>query len=376
MIELETIKKYIQNPDTLSYPCIFYSEAVIKQNIALLDDFLKKLTGKKEVQKYFSCKANPNATLVSFIYNQGFGLDVSSEREFTFALSLGIETKSITVSGPAKQDHFIERLILSEIKALHIDSIDEANFIKYFLETYKKDLKTNFTLRVNVDENSNKLGVSIEQLSECLIRYPFISGIHFYLGREKFSKKRLDQELQKISSAIAPHRKLTFSIGLGLSLADLEINQITICELLSNHECSFEMGRVILETAGVYLAKILSIKKQKDFLATDVIIDGGIQHLASSLIDFKRKIPADVVFFKKSSGELVSGEDQANIYGSLCLSSDLLAIVDNFSRELKRGDIVYFYPCGAYNINASPSNFIMQNLASEYFIHNGEIVKV
>ena len=376
MIGLEKIRKLIKKPEVLSYPCIVYSEEIIKENIGMLEVFFKKLTGKNEVPKYFSCKANPNPTLVNFIHDQGFGVDVSSEREFALVTSLGIETKKITVSGPAKQDYFIERLILSGIKALHIDSFDEANCIKIFLETYNMDLETIFTVRVNVDENSNKLGIGIEQLSECLTKYPFISGIHFYLGREKFSKKRLDHELQKISTVIAPHRKLTFYIGLGLSISDLENNQITICELLANHDCCFEMGRVMLETAGVYLAKILSIKKQKDSLTAEIIIDGGIQHISTSLIDFKRKIPAKVNFFKKSSGEEVCGEDEANIYGSLCLSSDLLVIVDNFSIELKRGDIVYIYPCGAYNIYASPNNFIMQNQASEYFIQNGEIIKV
>ena len=378
---LNNIDDSIENNDQLKallntrLPFFLYDENKIKENIQLVKKQLACLGLSTSSSNYFfSMKSNPNLELLKLIALDFYGVDVSSEREYDRAREAEFLAQKISVSGPAKKDLFLTKLLTDKVYAIHIDSRDEYQSILRINSTIKNS-ETLFNLRLNVDESSSKLGMSFE---DCLTIFNdkkmHISGLHFYMGREKFNAGKVSALLNKISKEFC-HKDLRLKIfmGPGFSSTDLKILDLKPISEGKLFDFHFEMGRVLLETAGSYFSEILSVKKAISG-KKEIIVNGGLQHLAIGLVNiFKRN--NEVIKFGKSN-QLLKGKNEANIFGSLCLSNDLLAIVDNCPSEITRGDWIYFYPCGAYNLNASASEFIMQDRPKSFLLSGGSVTEI
>lgn len=355
-------------------PVFVYDQKIIASNIENVFLFLSNL-GLKSIESrfYFSYKACPNPAIAKEVLKKFNGIDVSSYGEYLQVKSFGISPKNISVSGPAKTRKFLELLIDDNVSTIHFDSIDEIE--DYLKTTAVKNTQatTLFTCRLNADKTSSKLGMSLDDVRKVLTEKKIqIKGIHAYLGREQFSSEILKDLIKEIDNLIklSPEIENIF-FGPGMNVFHLK-EKAPLLATNSQVKWHFEMGRVIIDSAGFYFSEILAVKNAKDD-QVELIINGGIQHYLSAFTDI-RKIDQSATAILDEDGQLMTGEEEAKIYGSLCLPNDLFAWVDNCPKDVKRGHWACFYPCGAYNISASLNEFIAQDKASIYLIEgNGKL---
>lgn len=365
------------NLKELEKPFFIYDYTTLIKNVDLVkENIISAKIGKKESSFYYSLKSNPNAEILKDILTKFNGIDVSSENELDFCLKNNIAAHRITISGPAKTKSFLRKAIGCNVKAIHIDSFDECVEV---LSLINDSTTTNFSLRLNTDSFSDKLGMGEEELELCISSRLPIDGFHFYLGREKYSRALLIEKLDKLELILNKYsiKRANIYVGLGLPSSilqeKLEIVQHKILAT-SGIDFHFEMGRVLVESCGSYCAPVLSVKNKKT-AKPSVIINGGIQHLSVSLINLlkKRENSTQVVILSESNlGKDVS---EVNIYGSLCLSNDLVLIAD-LPKTIKRGDWLMFPATGAYNLSASATDFIGQDMAKEFYYKNENIFEI
>lgn len=344
-------------------PLFVYDQSAIAKNIENVFLFLDQLGLKKKTSRfYFSYKSCPNPTIAKEILKKFYGVDVSSYGEYLQVKKMGILPKNISVSGPAKTKKFLEALIEDNVSTIHFDSLDEIDAYTELLQIKKHKTTTQFTCRLNVDRTSSKLGMSFDDAKKAISEKKIlVSGIHVYLGREQFSVELVSNLLKEIGLLLidAPEIADVF-LGPGMNLSHLT-EKVSALSGLQSLNWHFEMGRVIVDSAGLYFSEILTVKNATED-QVELIINGGIQHYLSAFTDI-RKMDHYKAAILDEEGRLLKGEKEAKIYGSLCLPNDLFAWVDNCPKEVRRGYWACFYPCGAYNISASLNEFIAQDKA-------------
>lgn len=356
-------------------PFFVYDQSLLAVNTKQIFAFLDKLQLRSEKSHfYFSYKSCPNIALSKEVLKKFNGIDVSSTNEYLEVKKMGIAPECISISGPAKTTRFLKMLIEDNVSIIHFDSKDEIN--DYLSLLSKSDFKptTKYTCRLNVDKNSSKLGMQSEEILDVLKEKRIsISGIHAYLGREQFSQSKLQEIIGQIE-ILADHYKeiKEVYIGPGLNSDLLQADVVPLKGFANKVTWHFEMGRALVDNAGFYFARILSVKNEN---AIELIINGGIQHYLSAFTDL-RKINAFTSFIVDDHGQISEGQREAKVYGSLCLPNDLFAWIDNCPAEVKRGWWACFSPCGAYNVSASLNGFINQDNAQIYLFDNDHGLKL
>lgn len=351
-----------------STPFFIYDQKRIQSNIECIFAFLEKMQlKKKESRFYFSYKSCPQEAVVKEVMKHFYGVDVSSFKEYQEIKKLGISPQKISVSGPAKTTPFLQTLIEEDVSAIHFDSLDEIDEYVLLLKNSGKKTSTQFSCRLNADKNSSKLGMSVLDCKKALRENKIlITGLHAYLGREQFSTALMDSLTKELTDLTALYPQIK-DIFLGPGLKDECRNEkVNYQSRLTNVNWNFEMGRAVIDTAGYYFSPILSVKNREAEQA-DVIINGGIQHYLSAFTNIQ-KMAEHTSQILNEDGEVVEGNVEARVYGSLCLPNDLFGWIENCPDQVQRGWWTCFYPCGAYNINASLNDFIKQDSARVFLL--------
>jgi diaminopimelate decarboxylase len=336
---------------------------------------------------FFSIKSNPNPFLLNFISKKIEGFDISSVAELELIEQLGISSKKCTFSGPSKSHGALRKLGLMGIRCIHLDSYDEWVEIKKIeIEKgifFKKSIRMKHWSPV-----AQKVGFShleLESIKGQSSQERF-SGIHFYLGRESFSKENLDRLIiqiedffSKFKNLFTPHPELY--IGLGLPGGDLH----HLFELFQSKKFFFERypvhiecGRAVIQSCGSYWAQILAIKKR--IPRQIIIIDGGLQHVAAKFsspqrglegIDFSLFSQKREAFFKSDRIQLF------DISGSLGVWHDSLATEVALPNDVERGDWIVVKGVGAYGWTSATNQFIGPTPIQEWWqIESGELISV
>lgn len=359
----------------LQGPFFLYSERKLREQVK---DLKKKWQTFGRGQIYFSLKSNPNPYLLSLLKDEVDAFDVSSENELRLILDLGVDPQRISFSGPAKTDGALRLAVKKEIKTIHIDSFDEWKKLK----ALQKDqtLRTSWTLRMeSPDLMSSKLGVLPEEIPAFFSDPDFAKGfigVHTYLGRERFDQKRVLDFVDWSRGIIRQSSKFDFFVGAGLPSSDLVSSQKLFQENReSPSTLHLEAGRAIVHSCGVYGCSVLSVKKRPEPL---VIVDGGLQHMASHL--HSPRFGFEGVEVMAYRGYQPLGLDSlapSSVQGSLGLWHDVLLDKVNLPANLQRGDLLLISPAGAYGLTAAANQFVGASRVSEYLLRsNGQVLDV
>ncbi|OFZ19022.1 MAG: hypothetical protein A2X94_12150 [Bdellovibrionales bacterium GWB1_55_8] len=325
---------------------------------------------------FYSIKANPNGDLIRFISNSVDGFDVSSGIELRALLELGIQPQRITLSGPAKTDECLELAIHAGIHAIHLDSVEEYQAIRGLMKASTRS--PGMTLRVPLnDPLSQKLGLPESDLIALLSRAVpgEFAGFHAYLGRESFSEELCIGMLHRMQDLLRAYPAAfgkEFAVYLGPGLPAKELQEQRPFQHSAHQPfpfpIHFEGGRTLISDAGCYGAPILSVKRGLGGLEQIVIVDGGFQHVASSLPSPVFSDRAIACLALRGSGILTTETTPTDVFGSLSLSHDALLSRASLPSNLQRGDWLLFSPCGAYGYTTAANQFIGHPQPEEWLL--------
>ncbi len=338
----------------------------------------------------FALKANSNISILKLLAKNGCGADVVSGGELHLALKAGIPADKIVYAGVGKTEEEIIQALKARILMFNIESSDEMMAINQIASTLK--LKAPIALRVNPDIDpethpyistglkESKFGIPIE---EALEHYKLarklpnmeILGIHKHIGSQITTIRPFVDALQKIillAQTLKSHgieiKYLDMGGGLGIPYKNEhppnpdELSR-AILPLLKDGRFNLiiEPGRSIAGNAGIFITKVLYLKKhlQKEF----VIVDGGMNDLIRpSLYNAYH----NVLPLRKNNRKKIL----ADIVGPICESGDFLAKNRELNR-LSQGDFIALMSAGAYGFTMS-SNYNSRLKVAEVLVKDKE----
>ncbi len=320
----------------------------------------------------FALKANSNIALLKLLAKNGSGADVVSGGELFLAKKAGIPSKKIVYAGVGKTEKEIVRALNARILMFNVESSDELKVINKIAGMLK--LKAPIALRVNPDIDpkthpyistglkESKFGIPIGNALEhykLASKLPNVKilGIHKHIGSQITTITPFIDALKKLlllAQTLRAHgikiKYLNIGGGLGIPYNNelpphpKELSK-AILPLLKkyNFNLVLEPGRSIAGNAGIFVTKVLYLKKhpKKEF----VIVDGGMNDLLRpSLYEaFHNILPV-----RKNKRKKIL----ADIVGPICESGDFLARNREINRPLQ-GDLLAIMSAGAYGFTMS-----------------------
>lgn len=378
---------------THSTPLYLYDLKIIEKQHQLLKKNLPN-----QINILYSVKANPNINICSALKRLGTGAEIASSGELYIAIQAGFSPDQIVFDGPGKTKKDMEYAIKTGIKTINAESIEELKTIDRIAGGLSK--KVDVCLRINPIIHGNnakmhtaggaqKFGTDQETAYRTIqtamkLKNICFCGIHVYIGSQIFDHKLLADTLSKtIDYALEASQKLGFELkqinlggGLGIPYNDSEkpfdiisfgklIKETIDAKkaLLQNTQFFMEIGRYLTSESGIYLTKIIDIKKSRG--ETFVIVDGGINHSFLPIIMNKNYPTLIVNKLAEKKTTLV------NIGGTLCTS------IDMFSKKIlmpkpEIDDVIAIFNSGAYGFSASMLYFLSHPLPAEVIIKNGK----
>nr|WP_316654788.1 hypothetical protein [uncultured Gellertiella sp.] len=377
--------------DRVATPFYLYDAEILRQDFYSLKDRLPEGT-----DIFYSLKANPNQAIVSVLSKEGAGAEVCSLTEMKNALAAGVNPRRIIFVGPAKSPDDIRFAIITGIKAIIAESIDELHLINEIAAGMARMQPVG--VRINPDFQSAKVRITMSgkasqfgidecllpQLVETLAKMPniILVGLHVYLGSRIMDEEAIWQNsanifdlARRVRSIIG--RQLAFvDIGGGYGVAyfdnERDVDPARLAERLGTMIDDFrkeapltrvviELGRFLVARAGQFVTRVRYVKQSKG--ETFAICDGGSNvHAAAAGYGsaFRKNFPIR----KVGGGE---GVTSVNLTGPLCTPSDNIGAQVKLP-PLVAGDLICIDRSGAYGPSASPVNFLS-------FGHPAEVLK-
>lgn len=338
----------------------------------------------------FALKANSNISILKLLAKNGCGADVVSGGELHLAMKAGIPANKIVYAGVGKTEEEIIQALKARILMFNIESSDEMMAINQIASSLK--LKAPVALRVNPDIDpethpyistglkESKFGIPIEEAVEhykLARKLPNLEmlGIHKHIGSQITTIRPFVDALQKVillAQTLKSHgieiRYIDMGGGLGIPyrnehppLPDELSGAILPLLKGSRFNLIIEPGRSIAGNAGIFITKVLYLKKhsQKEF----VIVDGGMNDLLRpSLYNAYH----NVLPLRRTNRKKIL----ADIVGPICESGDFLAKNRELNR-LSQGDFIALMSAGAYGFSMS-SNYNSRLKVAEVLVKDRE----
>jgi diaminopimelate decarboxylase len=196
--------------------------------------FTASYSGKVSV--HFAFKCNPIPGVISIIKSRGLKAEVMSGFELTLAFKLGFTGSDIIVNGPYKPDDFLCSCILSDVRFIIVDSIEELLRLNKLSGLLNK--KSAVLLRINPDyipKGMNRgtstgdrkgcaFGIDLKggEVEKALnlissLEHIYFSGFHFHIGTGINDPK----DYYKALTSIKPIINYSFSLGYIVSVLDI-----------------------------------------------------------------------------------------------------------------------------------------------------------
>jgi diaminopimelate decarboxylase len=391
------IKKVYNRPSIINNPtCYVYDLSIIKNNVELLESF-----APSQISLYYAMKANSNKKIMECVRKLKFirGIEIASSGELSKARQF-FDGNEILFTGPGKTEKELELAIKNKIRSINVESVVEAIRINNIAEKLGID-KVNILLRINTNyyiddayENmagkSTKMGIDEDKYIDSFkiinaLPRVNVRGVHIFSASGVLDYKSLIKYARYVFNLVKNIENKTHKIdiidfggGLGIDysnedrLFDIK-NYFNDLSLLikefsfEDKEIIMELGTFIVGNAGYYTAKIIDIKENKG--RKHIIIAGGVNHMGLPL-EMHRKHPVHIIPMnvpKLYEGQNSVNNEQADISGPLCMSSDKLSW-DDYINEANIGDIVVYRQAGAYCYSEAMVNFLSHPYPKEIFL--------
>ncbi len=371
-------------------PLYIYSEKTLLRH---LKSYQRAFDGYPSTICY-ALKANSNLAVLRLLAKNGCGADVVSGGELFLAKKAGIPSNKIVYAGVGKTDEEIAAALKARILMFNVESSDELKAIDRVAGQLK--VKAPIALRVNPDIDpkthpyistglkKSKFGIPIDNALQYYmlaskLRNVEVLGIHKHIGSQITTIKPFIDAL-KIIIVLANNLKeqginiknLDIGGGLGISYKDEapplpEDLSKAVLPLLEEggFNLILEPGRSIAGNAGIFVTKVLYLKKNSD--KEFVVVDGGMNDLLRpSLYEAYH----DVRHVIKNNRKKVLSD----IVGPICESGDFLA-KERMINRANQGDLLAVMSAGAYGFTMS-SNYNSRPKVAEVLVKGSEFFVV
>ncbi|BAI96334.1 pyridoxal-dependent decarboxylase, exosortase A system-associated [Sphingobium sp. TA15] len=337
---------------------------------------------------HYAVKANPHALLLERMAKLVDGFDVASGGELARALEAGMDAAHISFAGPGKRD---DELIVAIDSGATINLESEGEARRAIALAERRGRTPKLAVRVNPDFDlkgsgmrmgggAKPFGVDAERAAALARRVIEAGGEwrgwHIFAGSQALGAQALIEtqaatvdlaaRLSEAVGAAPPLVNLGGGFGIPYFPGDerLDIRPIgdalggmldRRADILQDSAFAMELGRWLVGEAGVYLTRIVDVKKSQG--ETFVVVDGGLHHQLAASGNFgtvvRRNYPIAVA---NRFGE-ASAEDAVTVVGCLCTPIDRLG--DKVALPpVEEGDLVAIFLAGAYGASASPAAFL------------------
>jgi len=367
-------------------PFYYYSSKIIERRFARLK---KSIPDNWKI--CFAVKANPNVSILNLYKNLGANAECSSAGEMLASKKAGFKTTDIILSGPVKSSRELSFLQKNSLSLIHAESFDELSSLNSLGKKVKVALRVNPNIKLSDSKTSSimiggkeKFGFSQADCLKLLRekdKYKNIEfvGFHIYFGTGILSSAKWVQtagrfmEWVDTASLKTGFRPSYINLGGGFGIPykpnakefDLTVLKSGLKKLVIRYDknerfkktCFYiEPGRYLVGPAGVYVMKVLGVKKIRN--QNYLLMDGGVHH---ALFPFRlsKEYPVKLLN-RKTAGK----KKKYILGGQLCTTLDQSQFSVTLP-EIKVGDTLGIYQSGAYGYSASMNFFLSHSLPAE-----------
>lgn len=346
----------------------------------------------------YAMKANPFPAVVQHLAGLVDKIDVASVGEMGVALDTVIAPQSVSFAGPGKTPDEVRRAVAAGIQ-IELESETEAERVASAGE--ELGVRPRVAIRVNPDfavkgsgmrmgGGPQQFGIDSEEVPALVRRLQDrdldLLGFHVFAGSQNLSasviaeaqERTVELALRLAEHLPEPLRYLNIGGGFGIPYSDrdtpLDLGAVgsSLAELLRTTgprmpeaEIVLELGRYIVGESGVYVTRVIDVKRSRGRLYA--VVDGGMHHQLAASGNFgqviRRNYPIALANRLGDSG----ADEPVTVVGCLCTPLDLLgADVDLPAPHI--GDLVAIMQAGAYGATASPSAFLSHPPAAEVLV--------
>jgi diaminopimelate decarboxylase len=371
-------------------PLYVYSFRTFERHFQVFDKAFQKIPHLV----CYSCKANANGSLLRTIHKLGGGADIVSGGELYKALRAGIPHNKIVFSGVGKTEEELRAAIKADILMINIESEGELAMLKKLSKNVKRKVPVSIRVNPEIDPKThpyittglkkNKFGVlwnDARRLYHEIAKEEFLvpAGMSSHIGSQILELTPFMDAVRSLKSMIMELRGNGISLsmmdiggGLGITYKDeLPPSPEKYAKVIEKELKSMgltlilEPGRVLVGNSGIFVTKVLYVKKVPD--KTFYIVDGAMNDLVRpSLYNAYHEIKP--VKARKDS------LTKADFVGPICESGDFLA-KDRETMRLFQDDLIAIFGAGAYGYSMS-SNYNARRRVPEVLVKDGEFFVV
>ena len=386
--------------DSHGTPYFLYDADMVAERVAAIRDSFGDL-----VSVYFAVKANPNLALLRALGDVVDGLDISSDGELQQALDAGYAADDLSFAGPAKTSAELENAVAAGTGAISLESERE---LRTAIDVAKRlDTPAKVALRINPSTDFKAFGLKMggrplqfgideEELAGIApifrehAEHLDFRGIHVYAGSQGFDADSLAESYlntlalaDRVENLLdRPVCKINLGGGFGVAHApsDKVLDPKAVATAAADGfrrfldsrstdtQLIFELGRFLVADAGVYVARVVSIKESRGKLFA--ITDGGLHHHLAAAGSFGVGFRSNfsVANLSRSDAEAVT----VSLAGPSCNPTDLLGKDVTLPRP-EEGDLIGVLSSGSYGLTASPILFLGRQTPAELVRQNGKV---
>ena len=340
------------------------------------------------VALHYAIKANPFPSLLARLAALVDGFDVASGGELARALHAGVDPAHVSFAGPGKRDDELEAAIHAGV-TLNLESEGEARRALAIADRLGRTPR--LAVRVNPDFDlkgsgmrmgggAKPFGVDAERAA-ALAKSVIGAGAdwrgwHIFAGSQNLDPLAI---IETQAATIALAARLSEEVGASPPLVNLgggfglayfpgderlDIRPIGVAldsalealpDVLQGSAFALELGRWLVGEAGVYLTRVIDVKKSQG--ETFVVVDGGLHHQLAASGNFGTVVRRNYPMAVANRFGAALAEEAVTVVGCLCTPIDRLG--DRVALPpVAEGDLIAIFLAGAYGATASPAAFL------------------